>query len=258
MLLSGGLSPVPAQYAGSRFTIAPYAEARRFGWEELENGKLLLQEIGMRYSVGATARLWFLPREVFFGELDGSYVMGRMQYDGARMDEHGTYVSYPARTAYAGVEGEFLLGSTLRPSTRFLITPVAGAGIEYWLRNLDWNGPYGYTEIYMAPSFDGGIRFTYVLETTVQVFSTFMVRYPLSISETFTLALAGQQPFKITLHPGNNPQYRASLGLEVYRFLLVFSYATWKLDRSDVSYHYYQPESNRQEYGVRVGYSLAF
>ncbi len=140
------------------------------------------------------SRLWFIPREVFFGELDFCYIAGTADYDGARMDENGHYASYTATTAYSGIEGGLLLGSTLRPFTRFLVTPVAGAGIEYWLRNLDYKGPYGYTEKYTVPSLDAGVRLTYVSETHLQLFSTFLVRYPLSISETFTLAQRDRTP----------------------------------------------------------------
>jgi hypothetical protein len=258
LLFGTGVATVSAQYADRTFTIVPYAEARRFGWEERIGDKRLLQENGMRYSIGAMSRLWFIPREVFFGELELCYVAGTADYDGTRMDETGHYTSYTATTAYSGIEGELLLGSTLRPFTRFLITPVAGAGIEYWLRNLDYKGPYGYTEKYTVPSLDAGIRLTYVFETHLQLFSTFLVRYPLSISETFTLAQQGQDPVKVVLHPGAVPQYRGSLGIDLYRVFIVLSYASWKLDESDVSHYYYQPESTRQEYGVKIGYSLGF
>lgn len=256
LLLVLGCSSAPAQYAGGTFTILPYVEARRFGWEERVGDRRLLQEIGMHYSFGADARLWFVPHEVFFCELQGAYITGRTDYDGARIDEHGTYASYAATTAYSGTEGELLLGSTLRPSTRFLITPVLGAGIEYWLRNLDYHGPFGYTEKYMVPSVDGGLRFTYVLENDIQAFSTFLVRYPLSISESFTLALQGLDPVKVVLHPGRNPQYRASVGMDLYRIFIVFSYQSWTLDRSGISHYFYQPDSNRHEVGVKIGYAL--
>jgi hypothetical protein len=258
ILASFGLSQAEAQYAGSTFSVLPYAEARRFGWEERVNNKRLLQEIGTRYSFGAITRLWIVPREVFFAEWEFCYTVGRPEYDGTRMDDHGTYTSYSATTAYSGLEGELLLGTTLRLSTRFLVTPVAGVGIEYWHRYLDYHGPYGYTEKYLVPSLDGGVRFTYVLETTLQLFTTFLVRYPLSISESFSVALEGQQPHKVVLHPGRNPYYKAGLGINMYRVFLVFSFGSWAIDRSDISHHYYQPDSKRQEYGVRVGYSIGF
>lgn len=251
-------STAPAQYAGNTFTILPYVEARRFGWEESVGDRRLLLEIGTRYAFGAVSRLWFIPREIFFAELEGAYITGRTDYDGARLDEHGSYATYAATTAYSGVEGDLLLGSTLRPSMRFLITPVLGGGIEYWFRNLDYHGPYGYTEKYLVPTLDGGIRLTYVLETDIQAFSSMLIRYPFPISETFTLAPEGQQPYQVVLHPKGNLQYRATLGMKLYGVFLAFSYESWKLDKSDVSHQYYQPDSKRQEYGVRIGYSLGF
>jgi len=258
LLLLLGLSPATAQYSTGTFTLIPYFEAQHFTWEERVNDKRLLQETGMRYYFGAVARLRLIPREVLFTEIQFAYMTGKVSYDGNLMDAHGQLSSYSATTAYSGVDGELLFGSTLRPSKRFLVTPVAGAGIEYWLRNLDYNGPYGYTEKYVVPSIDCGIRLTYVFESDIQLFTTFLARFPLSISESFTVAPEGQDPYTVTLHPGSTPQYRAGLGVDVYRIFVVFSFESWHLNQSDVSHQYYQPESSRQEYGVRIGYAIGF
>jgi hypothetical protein len=256
LLLLLGLSSATAQYSTHALTITPYVEAQRFSWEERVNDKRLLQETGMRYYFGAVARLCLIPRAVFFTGIEFAYMTGKVNYDGNLMDGHGDLSSYSATTAYSGADGDLLFGSTLRPSKRFLVTPVAGAGIEYWLRNLDDRGPYGYTEKYVVPSVDCGVRLTYVLESNIQLFSTFLARFPLSISESFTVAPEGQEPYTVTLHPGTNPQYRIGVGLDVYRVFVVFSFESWYLNQSAVSNQYYQPESTRQEYGVRICYSI--
>jgi len=257
-LLLLGLSTATAQYAGRTFTVVPYAAVQRFAWEEYANQQRLLQELGSCYSFGAASRLWLVPREVFFTELELAYAFGKVDYDGSRTDEDGEYAPYSASTAYSAFEGTLLLGSTLRPARRFLVTPVAGFGIQYWYRNLDYQGPYAYTEKYLVPSLGGGIRFTYVLETDIQVFSTAYVSFPLSIDESFTLALQGHEPIKVVLHPASHPRYEAGIGVELYRVFLVFSFESWVLGRSDTSHYFYQPESRRHKYGVRVGYSLGF
>ena len=56
----------------------------------------------------------------------------------------------------------------------------------------------------------------------------------------------------MVLHPGCVPLSRGSLGIDLYRVFVVPSYASWKLDESDVSHSYYQPESSRHEYGVKI------
>ena len=87
LLLALGLSTAAAQYAGGTFTLLPYVEARRFAWEERINDKRLLLEIGTRYSFGAISRLWLIPREELFTELELTYITGRADYDGARMEQ---------------------------------------------------------------------------------------------------------------------------------------------------------------------------
>jgi hypothetical protein len=257
-LLALDFATATAQYIGSNFSIIPFVAAERFRWEERVGDKLLLDEAGVRYAFGTLTRLSFIPHERLYGELELRYITGKVPYDGARRDERGTYVPFTTTTAYSGIEANLVFGSTFRRVARFHVTPVAGVGLEYWVRDLDYEGPYGYSEKYTVPLLDGGLRLAYVFGTGVQLFSSFLIAYPLSISESFKLSLEGQQPTDVVLHPGQNPQFRASAGLELYRVFCSFAYESWKLDKSDISHGYYQPDSRREKYGVKLGYTLGF
>jgi hypothetical protein len=255
IILSG--STVGAQNPNERFFIMPYLGVQSYRWEEFDNdGQRLVKETGPRYSLGATSRLSFLPSKSLFAELDLRYTLDTVDYDGVLITQQGLRIPYSTKTAYCAVEGTLTIGYSFKLFRTLLFTPVAGFGSEYWTRNLDYRGPYGYTERFLAPSAGAGIRLTYTPNKVFQMFSATTLSMPVAVSESFTIAPQGQGPMKLVLHPGINPRFKAEAGGSLYRVSVIFSFETWTLSRSDTDWLYYQPKSIRREFGMRIGYSI--
>lgn len=245
-----------AQESAKPFQITPYTQFRFFGWKEFgDNGEQLLQESGTLFSFGAVPR-WSLGTR-FFVEADGSLYFGSVDYDGFLQDPQGQQTPFKTTTVYFGLELAPAAGYVFPLSKQFDLTPTAGFGIEYWNRNLDNGGRNGYDEKYTVIYFHGAATGMYNLNRDIQFFSSFGMKIPFSISESIDLASRGQGgPVDVTLSPGVSPRFRFAAGANVYHALIEFSFESWTLVKSNEDRNYFQPESTRKVFGIKLGYTI--
>ena len=249
-----------AQNFGTQFQITPYSEFKIYNWKEFQdNGSLFLEESGLLFQEGFTGRISFLKAKNLYVEPDLKFFFGKVDYDGSLQTQGGGLQPYKSKTAYFGLIFNANAGYIITLSKNFQIAPVAGLGIEYYNRDLDDGGQYGYDEKYTIFKFRIGGNGTYLLNKNIQIFSGLYLKIPISISESIDLASRGQGgPSDISLSPGKNPIFYIEAGTSIYRAFFKIYFESWTLSKSEPDRGYLQPESVRKLFGIVLGYTLLF
>ena len=230
-----------------------------FQWEEFDDsGQSSLSEAGARYCIGVSSRLFLSSQRDLFIEMNLEFLFGRVGYDGYLITQLGQRVPYSTATSYTGYEGLFHMGFSFTPLTALQFAPVVGFGIEYWNRDLDDGGTRGYDESYSVSLASLGITAKYLIAQNAEVFSAVFLRIPISLSEAVDIASRGQGgPENLTLEPGINSRLLVEAGGMFSRVYAALYFETWTLSKSNVEQGYFQPESTRNHFGVKLGYSFS-
>lgn len=238
------------------FELTPRVGWRYFTWTEFgPNGAALLTESGSLLVVGLDPRIAFGPKKRFFVEAGTSFYLGKVDYDGQTQNGDPR----KSKTGYFGMELAPTAGYVFSLSRRLQLTPTAGLGFEYWNRDLDDGGPLGYDEKYTVYRIQAGLRGTYLLNRDVSFYSTLELKIPVSISESVRLGARGVgQPLDVSLSPGISPAILIEGGSTIRGVVDVALYfETWTLTKSNLDKGFFQPDSTRQIFGIRVGHSFA-
>lgn len=247
-----------AQQEKQLLHFTPQAGIGFFNWEEtLENGDKLLEEDGTIYQVGLSSKIKFSKKIGLFLYADGMVYFGTIDYDGSLQDNFGNLTPYRSETAYFGLDFTINSGYDFYLGKQFVISPEFGFQYEYWKRDIDNGGQYGYDEFYNLFYIDFGSKFLISLSPSASVFLKIMGEYPVSVSESIDLAARGQGgPSDISLEPGSNFGINLELGATVYGALFSFGYDYLLFSKSDPDQGYHQPESERSIIKLKLGYTF--
>ena len=248
-----------AQSSKSSFSFTPYVKLNSFGWKEFDdNGAEALSESGFLFGFGSNAEYAFTKKKNIFIIGDFQMYFGKVDYDGFLFDQQtGQRTPYSNKTGYFGLEFSAISGYKIKTSKEFLLIPIAGLGKEYWTRDLDDGGQYGYDEDYTSILFNLGIFGDYLVDKNVTLFSKFMLKIPLSLSEYVDATSRGNaSPADVNLNPGKNPRIYFETGVNFSQVLIVGYFETWTLSKSEPDKNFLQPESVRTWFGLKVGYEF--
>jgi hypothetical protein len=253
---SKATAPEAAADVNPAFEITPIVEWRYFNWKEFgPNGVEQLTESGSLFAFGLNPKVAFGSRKRFFVEAPTNFYLGKVDYDGAFLN--GT--PYKSKTGYFGLELEPAAGYVFSLGPRFQLTPTAGLGFEYWSRDLDDGGKNGYVENYAVYLIHAGLRGNYRLNRDVGFHSKVGLKVPMAISESVALGQRGQgQRIDVSLSPGISPAFLIEGGSTIHGFDVALYFETWTLAKSAADAQgFFQPDSTRKLFGIRVGHAFA-
>jgi hypothetical protein len=249
------------QNLGSTFQFTPYFNIHGYTWKEFDNnGAEALKESGPKFAFGVLPRYAFLPKKNLYIEMDVRYTFGSVDYQGFKFDlQTGQRTPFTTQTGYWNLEIAANAGYIIELSRTFQLAPLAGFGFEVWNREIATGDPSGYDELYSVFMGNIGGSATFVAHSNFQLFGSFIVKMPFTLSEAIDRFPRGQpQQTNLSLSPGINPRFAFHIGGSLYRVFAVFDFETWTLSRSpDVQGGLHQPESTRMHFGIRLGYTIA-
>ncbi len=259
-----GISNVHALTQGD---LEVYGLIESFTWREFDDaGGQLLKESGPRFGVGGAYAHEF-PNHMTLKprvELNG----GSVDYDGQTNAIPPEAVS--TTTNYFGFKFELDLGGKIRPSQDFVLEPFGGIGIRSWARDIedgntaDGSPVSGYTENWTTFYGRLGVRGEQSLGENNKIFLEAGVKLPIYTENYIDDDNVSYE--SITLEPGNKPSLFAEAGVKLQRFRISAFYDSMRFKKSStvVVYDpysgfyvgYYQPESEADMLGVRIGASF--
>lgn len=238
----------------------PYATVQWFDWKEFgSNNGRLVRESGLRYGLGFTYNFEFFEHHLILKPRI-EIVGGRVDYDGA------TQAGVPVKTDtdYYSGKVELDLGWRIGSLTRASIEPFGGIAFNGWSRDIKdataSNGTQaiGYEEAWYTAYARLGVRGNVALGEKTQLFVEAGGKFPFYTQNTAYLSDAGGSD--ITLKPKNEASWFAEAGIKMYYFKASFFYDSMRFGASDVVYSgsvgYYQPKSQADIFGIRIGASL--
>jgi hypothetical protein len=257
-LIQSPTSIIIAQQNNKLFQFTPQAGLRFFTWEEtLEDGTDLLEENGMLYGVGAKIKIKFGRILDLYMLVDGSAYLGTIDYEGYLQDNFGNLTPYKSETNYSGGKLMFNFGYDFYLNKQLTLSPEFGFQYEYWKRDIDNGGQYGYDEFYKVFFVDFGSNFLVSVSSDASIFLKVLGEYPVSISESIDFASRGQGGLSdVNLQPENNFGVNLELGVSVYGALFSFGYEYLLFSKSDPDQDYHQPESDRGIIKLNIGYTF--
>lgn len=239
--------------------ITPQFTLKSFIWGEYNDNSIqVLEEKGLLYSGGITSKIKFSRSLDLFTEFDFHYYSGLIDYDGFLQNADGTTEPYKSKTGYQGLETILNLGYDIFAGDHFVIAPELGLQYEYWNRDIDNGGRYGYDEVYNLLFIDFGTNLIYQFSRSSRIFLNIMGEYPLLITESVNLASRGQGgPADINLEPLPNIGLSMELGGTTYGVYLSFYLDYMLFTKSAFDQGFHQPESDRTVVGMKLGYTFS-
>lgn len=239
--------------------VTPQIVLKSFYWGEYNDKSVqLLEEQGMHYGGGFVSKFKFSRFLDLYTKLDLYYSTGLIDYNGFLQDAQGNTEPYKSKTDYRELETSISFGYDFTLAEYFVIAPEFGFQFEYWNRDIDNGGQYGYDEVYNMLSINFGSNFIFPLGNSSEIFFNILGRYPILIEESIDLASRGQGgPADINLEPGANLGLNLELGATVYGAFLSFYYDYLLFSKSKLDQGYFQPESDRSIVGLRLGYTFS-
>ena len=239
--------------------ITPQFTLKSFIWGEYnDDSKQLLEEKGLQYGGGVTSKIKFSKSLDLFTRFDFNYYAGLVDYDGFLMLEGGGTEPYKSKTGYEGLETLINFGYDFYAGDQFIIAPELGFQYEYWNRDIDNGGKYGYDEVYNLLFIDFGTSLIYQFSRSSKIFFSVMGEFPLLITESVDLASRGQGgPADINLEPEPNIGLNMELGATTYGAFLSFYLDYLLFSKSAFDQGFHQPESDRSVIGMKLGYTFS-
>jgi len=248
-----------AQRSKSDFTLKPYLKLNSFGWKEFgDSGNELLTESGLLIGLGTAADYALTKKRNLFIGGDFQLYFGKVGYDGFLFNpQNGQQTPYNSNTGYFGLELSANSGYKAKISKIFIFTPIAGLGLEYWTRDLDDGGQYGYDEDYTAILFNLAAKGDYTAAKNLILFAMVMFKIPIALSEYVDASSRGlASPVDVNLNPGKGLRLYFEFGVNVSKLLFTGYVETWTLDKSPPDKTFHQPESTRTLFGLKMGYAF--
>lgn len=258
LILSASSTSLLAQTNKALVELTPQVVFKSFYWGEYnDNSELVLEEEGMHYGGGINSKFKFSRSFDLYAEVDLYYCYGLVDYNGFLQDAQGNTEPYKSQTAYEDLETSLNFGYDFYISQNFIIAPELGFQFEYWNRDIDNGGQYGYEEIYNMLSLQFGSSFIFPLGSASKIFLNILGKYPVLIEESIDLASRGQGgPADINLEPGANMGLNLELGANIYGAFVSLYFDYLLFSKSAYDQGYFQPESDRSVVGLKLGYTF--
>ncbi len=240
------------------FEITPYAETKYFYWGEYNDySTQILEEYGIIYSLGISGKTKFSKTLQLYLLTDADIYYGIPNYNGFVQNPNGTVESYKSETEYRGIKFLFNTGYDIHLGKHFIIAPEFGLEYEYWERDIDNGGQYGYVELWSLFSLNFGSSFIIPLPPSSKIFLKVFGKYPLIIEESIDLAARVQaKQASAYLEPGGNIGIISELGSVIYGAYISFYLDYSWYSKSAFDRNYYQPESDKSLIGLKIGFSF--
>jgi hypothetical protein len=206
LLLATSLLPAMLlAHAAAAGTNAParasvYGVVQHLQWQEFstEAGRLL-EETGPLFGIGASLDIPFIRGTHL--ECAGDILFGVIDYDGQRQDG----VPVKTDTEYAWVRGEANLTLPVPTSRGPTVKPFAGAGAQFWNRNLkDTDNSSGYEENWGTFHAQIGMGAAAAVRPGLMVFGSAAIRLPLWNTVSYDFSRWGGSS-DVQVRPGRNP-----------------------------------------------------
>lgn len=247
-----------AQTNKNLIEVTPQVVLKSFYWGEYDDKSVqLLEEKGMHYGGGFNSKFKFSRSFELYTKLDLYYCTGLIDYNGFLQDAQGNTEPYKSKTNYRAFETSLNFRYDFYLAEYFVIAPEFGFHFEYWNRDIDNGGQYGYDEVYNMLSFNFGSNFIFPLGNSSKIFLNILGKYPILIEESIDLASRGQGgPANISLEPVANLGFNLELGANIYGTFFSFYYDYLLFSKSKLDQGYFQPESDRSVVGLKLGYTF--
>lgn len=230
-----------------------YGHIEQFNWKEYLLGQEIIRDSGPLYGIGVDVTI--APLIMLMIEANGEFYFGNLDYDGFIQNAHGIE-PYRSKTQYIGIKGSGDIAVILDITDHFYLKPYLGIGANAWQRRLDNTGGrvYGYDESWLTLFPFAGLGAGVPVNRTVELFGKAELRMPVFNVEKVDMSNLGG-PSGIYLSPGRQPSFCAEAGINVTFVSLSLFYETLRFGESDidVKYNVFQPESNADTYGVKLG-----
>jgi hypothetical protein len=258
LILSASSTSLLAQTNKVLIELTPQVVLKSFNWGEYnDKSELVLEETGLHYGGGINSKFKFSRSFDLYTKFDFYYCTGLVDYNGFLQDAQGNTEPYKSKTGYEDIETSLNFGYDLYIARQFIIAPEFGFQYEYWIRDIDNGGKYGYDEIYDMLSIKFGSNFIFPLGKSSGIFLNIFGKYPLLIEESIDLASRGQGgPADINLEPGANLGLNVELGANIYGAFISLYYDYMLFSKSGYDQGYFQPESDRSLVGLKIGYTF--
>jgi len=236
-----------AEFGGIReANIYPFIQY--FNWEEFaSDGSRILKESGPQYGVGGELKLDLLKGEAGAMTLKGKQELfgGVVDYDGQLQD--GT--PYKTDVVYIGTLSELDLGWAI-PYRQAVFEPFAGISYRWWQRELQGNG--GYKERWYSVASLFGVRSQYELTKESQFFLSGAAKYQFSNGNSVDFPGTGE----VNLSPGSDWSVIADAGIRYKNLYSAVYYENFVFPKSDVVQNLFQPRSESEIFGLRIGWAF--
>jgi len=246
--LAFSISPIGHAFAGGDL----YLKVESFKWEEFYNDSKLLEESGLIYGLGASARSDITKPLTF--KLKAELFGGSVDYDGQTQD--GTPVK--TDTDYFGFKLEGDCGYRFMIAEGFALEPFIGVGLRWWRRDIQsTDEAIGYEETWRSFYARLGMRGDHTLSNQLNIFADAGVKLPIYTENEADLSIVGLS--KVTVEPGNEASAFAELGVQWAKFKAVVFYEGMRFSESDPDDTYgvfIQPKSEADMFGLNVGVSF--
>lgn len=218
-----------------------------FRWREFDGGAQLLEESGVRYSLGVGFESPVSPDALTVFGVEGQLYFGNVDYDGQAMNlQTGGLTPLKNETDYDGLKAEAWVAQHYPKQGGGALEVFGAAGVDTWTRDLKSTASVtGYTEYWTVFYGAGGVGWraaAYALRAGVKL--------PLIVSEEVTLFNVDLEPegspslfmrFSTTVHDGPRQSWSVGAYYDGYRF-----------DESDPMRGVFQPESHQDVLGLQV------
>lgn len=232
---------------------------RYFIWEEYtDNDVCVVSEDGILFSPNIVSTIFFSKEIPFYTEVRWSIFVGTVDYEGFLQDNYGNVENYISETAYLGTEVFLDFGYLIKFSESFGLAPEFGCEYNYWNRDVDNGGQYGYDEIYNLIKLNFGVFTKIMLGKNLDLIFRMLVSYPIFISETIDMGARGKNlPRDIELEPGSDIGFNLETGVNIYGISTVIYFLGERYLKSNEDRGYHQPESYRVNIGLHFGYKFS-
>jgi hypothetical protein len=233
---------------GKSIDLDVYGTVQSFRWTEKVDGAELVEETGVLFGAGAT---WNPPPARVRYEIFG----GQVNYDGHTQPPELTPVETDVNYFGGLFEGDYRF--IWRRDKPFNISPLAGGGSTWWIRDLEsstdslGNPVSGATEYWFSFYAHVGVDFEQKLGSDWRLFGLARAGYSL-----YNLNDASSAGFDATLEPEPGPRFRGEIGVARKRVCVALFGEHVVFHESDVSGGALQPESEMTIFGVRVGWTF--
>lgn len=238
-----------------------YGFGHQFKWEEIDEGETFVKEDGTLYGLGADIFLPMDARTALRAKLE--LFRGDVDYEGGVQNLiTGESTSLNDTTEYEGSKFEGSFEYNMSQITSLTLAPMAGAGIRTWTRTLGKDSDYGYDEDWQTFYALAGGNGAFKINTRTDAFASFQIRFPLANQEDIDMGPV------FSIEPGKELSVYAEAGCRYRGVMISAFYETLRFSKSnketqtirignlvgDLSV--YQPESNADMYGVKVGFEF--